>query len=269
VAGVIGLARRLAAAGGARRTVVFVAFAGEEMGLLGSAHYVGAPSVPLEGTVAMLNLDMIGRLREDRLYVSGVDTGKEFREALEAANRDTALQLRSSGDGYGPSDHTPFYAKDRPVLFFFTGPHEDYHRPSDTPDKINAPGMERVLHLIAGVLREVADGPAPVSFARAAPSSPPQARGSGGGYGPYFGMIPEFGQPEDGVKLGGVRAGSPAEKAGLKPGDLIVRFDGKVVRNLEDFVFVLRGKRAGDRVEVVYRRGSELRTTSAVLEVRQ
>jgi S1-C subfamily serine protease len=82
-------------------------------------------------------------------------------------------------------------------------------------------------------------------------------------------MIPEFGQAEDGVKLGGVRAGSPAEKAGLKPGDLIVRFDGKVVRNLEDFVFVLRGKRAGDRVEVVYRRGSELRTTSAVLEVRQ
>jgi hypothetical protein len=269
VAGVIGLARRLAAAGGARRTVVFVTFAGEEMGLLGSAHYVRAPSVPLEGTVAMLNLDMIGRLREDRLYVFGVDTGKEFREVLEAANRDTALQLRSSGDGYGPSDHTPFYAKDRPVLFFFTGPHEDYHRPSDTPDKINAPGMERVLRLIAGVLREVADGPAPVSFARAAPSSSPRARGSGGGYGPYFGMIPEFGQAEDGVKLGGVRAGSPAEKAGLKAGDLIVRFDGKAVRNLEDFVFVLRGKRAGDRVEVVYRRGSELRTTSAVLEVRQ
>lgn len=269
VAGVIGLAQRLAAAGGARRTVVFVAFAGEEMGLLGSAHYVKAPSVPLEGTVAMLNLDMIGRLREDRLYVFGVDTGKEFREALEAANRDTALQLRFSGDGYGPSDHTPFYAKDRPVLFFFTGPHEDYHRPSDTPDKINAPGMERVLRLIAGVLREVADGPAPVSFARAAPSSPPRTRGSGGGYGPSFGMIPEFGQAEDGVKLGGVRAGSPAEKAGLKAGDLIVRFDGKAVRNLEDFVFVLRGKRAGDRVEVVYRRGSELRTTSAVLGVRQ
>jgi membrane-associated protease RseP (regulator of RpoE activity) len=217
----------------------------------------------------MLNMDMIGRLREDRLYVFGVDTGKEFREVLEGANRDTALRLRFGGDGYGPSDHTPFYAKDRPVLFFFTGPHEDYHRPSDTPDKINAPGMERVLHLIAGVLRAVADGPAPVSFARAAPASPPRARGSGAGYGPYFGMVPEFGQPEDGVKLGGVRAGSPAEKAGLKAGDLIVRFDGKAVRNLEDFAFILRGKRAGDRVEVVYRRGSELRTTSAVLEARQ
>ncbi|MGE5850845.1 MAG: M28 family peptidase [Candidatus Methylomirabilota bacterium] len=269
VAGVIGLARTLAASAGARRSVIFVAFAGEEMGLLGSSQYVRAPPLPLERTVAILNMDMIGRLREDRLYVFGVDTGKEFREALEAANRDTALELRFSGDGYGPSDHTPFYAKDRPVLFFFTGPHQDYHRPSDTPDKINAPGVERVLRLIAGVLREVADGPAPVSFARAAPSSPPRARGSGGGYGPYFGMIPEFGQPEDGVKLGGVRAGSPAEKAGLQAGDLIVRFDGKAVRNLEDFVFVLRGKRAGDRVEVVYRRGDELRTTSAVLEARQ
>ncbi|HSD50711.1 MAG TPA: M28 family peptidase [Candidatus Methylomirabilis sp.] len=269
VAGVIGLARLIAAAGGARRTVVFVAFAGEEMGLLGSAQYVGDPPVPLGGTVAMLNMDMIGRLRENRLYVFGVDTGKEFREALEAANRDTGLRLTFSGDGYGPSDHTPFYAKDRPVLFFFTGPHEDYHRPSDTPDKINAAGMERVLRLIAGVLRSVVDGPAPVTFARAAPSPPPRSRGSGTGYGPYFGMIPEFGQPDDGVKLGGVRAGSPAEKAGLQAGDLIVRFDGKAVRSLEDFVFVLRGKRAGDRVEVVYRRGDELRMTSAVLEARQ
>jgi membrane-associated protease RseP (regulator of RpoE activity) len=269
VAGVIGLARQFAAAGGSRRTVVFVAFAGEEMGLLGSTQYVRDPAVPLEGTVAMLNMDMIGRLRADRLYVFGVDTGKEFREALERANRDTALQLQFRGDGYGPSDHTPFYAKDRPVLFFFTGPHEDYHRPSDTPEKVNAAGMERVLRLIAGVLRSVADAPAPVSFVRAAPSSPPRSRGSGAGYGPYFGMIPEFGQAEDGVRLGGVRAGSPAEKAGMQAGDLIVRFDGKAVRNLEDFVFVLRGKRAGDRVEVIYRRGNDLRTTSAVLEARQ
>jgi hypothetical protein len=269
VAGVIGLARLFAAAGGARRSVVFVAFAGEEMGLLGSAQYVRTPPVPLERTVAMLNMDMIGRLQEDKLYVFGVDTGKEFREALEAANRHTALQLRFSGDGYGPSDHNPFYAKDRSVLSFFTGPHEDYHRPSDTPDKINASGMERVVRVIAGVLRELADRPAPVTFARAAPSSPPRSRGSGAGYGPYFGMIPEFGQEQDGVKLGGVRAGSPAEKAGLQTGDLIVQFDGKVVKNLEDFIFVLRGKRAGDRVEVVYWRGNELRTTSAVLEARQ
>jgi aminopeptidase YwaD len=269
VAGLIGLARLFAAAGGARRTIIFVAFAGEEMGLLGSAQYVKAPAVALDHTVAMLNLDMVGRLRGDRLHVFGVDTGTEFREALEAANRDVGLELRFSGDGYGPSDHTPFYAKDRPVLFFFTGPHEDYHRPTDTPDKINAAGLARVVGLIGGVLRRVADGETAITFARAAPSTPPRARSSGAGYGPYFGMIPEFGQPEEGVKLGGVRAGSPAEKAGLQAGDLIIRFDGKPVGNLEDFVFVLRGKRAGDRVEVIYRRGTEEGTTSAVLEARQ
>ena len=269
VSGVIGLARMFAAEGGTRRTIVFVAFAGEEMGLLGSAEYVRDPAVRLDRTVAMLNMDMIGRLRTDRLYVFGVDTGMEFREALAVANRSVDLKLQFSGDGYGPSDHTPFYSKDRPVLFFFTGPHEDYHRPSDTPDKINAPGLNRVVRLVAGVLHRTANEEIPVTFARVEPSSPPQGRGNGAGYGPYFGMIPEFGGSEGGVKLGGVRAGSPAEKAGLRSGDLIVRFDGKAVKNLEDFAFVLRGKRAGDRVEVVYRRGAEVQTTNAVLEARQ
>lgn len=239
------------------------------MGLLGSAQYVREPVIPLDRTVTMLNMDMIGRLRSDKLYVFGVDTGKEFREDLAAANRGVELQTQFSGDGYGPSDHTPFYGKDRPVLFFFTGPHEDYHRPSDTPDKINAPGLARVTRLVAGVLHRIADNDTPVTFARVERSSPPRARGSGASYGPYFGMIPEFGESEEGVKLGGVRAGSPAEKAGLQSGDLIVRFDGKEVKNLEDFVFVLRSKRAGDRVEVVYRRGTEVRTASAVLEARQ
>ena len=269
VAGVLGLARVYAGGGGARRTLVFVAFAGEEMGLLGSAQYARAPAFPLERTVAMLNLDMIGRLRGETLYVFGVETGKEFREVLEAANREVGLQVRFSGDGYGPSDHTPFSAKDRPVLFFFTGPHEDYHRPSDTPEKINAPGLARVVRLVGGVLRRLVDGDSEVTFVRLTRSSSPRARGSGAGYGPYFGMIPEFGGTDEGVRLGGVRTGSPAEKAGLQSGDLILRFDGKVVRNLEDFVFVLRGKRVGDRVEVIYRRGTVVRTTSAVLETRQ
>ncbi|HYL79460.1 MAG TPA: M28 family peptidase [Candidatus Acidoferrum sp.] len=269
VAGVIGLARVFAAEGGARRTVIFMAFAGEEMGLLGSSHYVRAPAIPLEHTVAMLNMDMIGRLRNDTLYVFGVDTGKEFREELEAANRDVGLTFRLSGDGYGPSDHTPFYSKNLPVLFFFTGPHPDYHRPSDTPDKINASGLSRVVRLMAGVLRRIAGGSAPVTFVRVERSSPlrPSAE-RGQGYGPYFGLIPEFGLPDDGVRLNGVLAGSPAEKAGLRTGDLIVRFDGRTVRNLEDFVFVLRGKRAGDEVEVVYRRGTEEHTVGAVLGVR-
>jgi hypothetical protein len=269
VAGVIGLARAFAEAGGTRRTLVFVAFAGEEMGLLGSAHYARSPALPLEHTVTMLNMDMIGRLRSNRLYVFGVDTGKEFRGLLAAANQGTALDLVFGGDGYGPSDHTPFYAKDRPVLFFFTGPHLDYHRPTDTPDKINAPGLARVVAFIGDVARQLADEASPVTFVRVREAPPPSARGGGQGYGPYFGLIPEFGQADEGVHLGGVRPGSPAEKAGLQTGDLIVRFDGKPVKNLEDFTFILRGKRAGDEVEVVFRRGGDTRSTSAVLERRQ
>jgi membrane-associated protease RseP (regulator of RpoE activity) len=239
------------------------------MGLLGSTQYARSPALPLERTVTMINLDMIGRLRSDKLYVFGVDTGKELREALAAANRRAALDLAFSGDGYGPSDHTPFYAKDRPVLFFFTGPHEDYHRPTDTPDKINGPGLARVVEFIGDVARTLADSTPPITFVRVREAPPPQARGGGQSYGPYFGLIPEFGQPDDGVRLGGVRPGSPAEKAGLQAGDLIVRFDDKPVRNLEDLTFVLRGKRAGDHVEVVFRRGNDLRTTGAVLERRQ
>jgi aminopeptidase YwaD len=214
-------------------------------------------------------MDMIGRLRNDRLYVFGVDTGKEFRGLLAAANQGAALDLVFGGDGYGPSDHTPFYAKDRPVLFFFTGPHQDYHRPTDTPGKINAPGLARVVALIGEVARRLGDGTSPVTFVRVQGAPPPAACGGGQGYGPYFGLIPEFGQPDDGVRLGGVRPGSPAEKAGLQAGDLIVRFDGKPVKNLEDFAFILRGRRAGDEVEVVFRRGSDMRSTRAILERRQ
>ena len=269
VAGVIGLARLFATAGGARRSLAFAAFAGEEMGLLGSTQYARTPALPLERTVAMLNMDMIGRLRDDRLYVFGVDTGREFREVLAAANRRAALQLAFSGDGYGPSDHTPFYAQERPVLFFFTGPHEDYHRPTDTPDKINGPGLARAVAFVGEVARSLADGPAPVTFVRVREAPPPRARGGGQGYGPYFGLIPEFGHPDGGVRLGGVRPGSPAEKAGLQAGDLILRFDGKPVKNLEDLTFILRGKRAGDHVEVLFRRGSETRSSGAVLEQRQ
>ena len=120
---------------------MFIAFSGEEMGLLGSAHYVKHPPWPLEKTSAMLNLDMIGRLQHGRLYVAGVDTAIAFRAILQEAAQGFGLTLQFSGDGYGPSDHTPFYANGRPVLMFFTGPHADYHRPSDTSEKINAEGL--------------------------------------------------------------------------------------------------------------------------------
>jgi hypothetical protein len=269
-AGAIALARTFAAAGGTRRTLVFAAFGAEEMGLLGSTHYAGYPPVPLDRTVAMLNFDMIGRLREGKLYVSGVETGEGLEGVLREANADVGLSLILRGDGYDPSDHTTFLTRQRPVLFFFTGVHPDYHRPSDTPDKIDAAGMRQVLLLARRVVAALADREAAVAF-RKPTAAPPRSTGARGeGYGPYFGSIPDFGAAgATGVRLGGVRAGSPAERAGLRGGDIIVRFAGVTVRALEDLVFALRSHRAGDEVDVTYLRDGAPQTVRAVLEPRR
>jgi hypothetical protein len=266
VAAVLGLARVFAAAGGAPRTLVFVAFSGEEMGLLGSAHYVRRPAHPLERTVLMLNLDMVGRLRERTLYVGGVDSAAGLRELVQAQAGGLTLSLR--GDPFAPSDHSSFYAAGRPVLFLFTGAHADYHRPGDTWDKIDAAGLAEVTGFAARVIDAVATVATPPAYARV--TAPPGLSSRGGGYGPFFGVVPEFGEGErPGVRVGGVRAGSPADKAGVRQGDVIVTFGGLTVRTLEDFTFALRGRRPGDRVEVtVVREGAEQRV-EAVLEERK
>ena len=264
-AAVLGLARAFAQAGGAPRTLVFVAFAGEEMGLLGSTHYVRRPAHPLERTVLMLNLDMVGRLRGRTLYIGGVDSATGLRDVVTA--HAGGLTLSVHGNPFGPSDHAAFYAAGRPVLFLFTGAHADYHRPGDTWDRIDAAGLAEVTAFAARVVDAVAGLPTPPVYARV--TAPPSPAGRRGGYGPFFGVVPEFGESEHpGVRVGGVRAGSPAEKAGVRQGDLIVMFGGLTVRTLEDFTFALRGRRAGDRVEVtVVREGVESRLT-AVLEAR-
>jgi aminopeptidase YwaD len=265
-AAVMGLARTFAAAGGAPRTLVFVAFAGEEMGLLGSTQYVKHPAFPLERTVLMMNLDMVGRLQDGKLYVAGVDSGTGLRGLVTAAGGpDLVLDLR--GDPYAPSDHTAFYTAGRPVLFLFTGAHADYHRPSDTWEKLNAPGLEAVTAFASRVLTAVAAQPvAPAYVKIEAPPAPPR----GAGYGPSFGVVPEFGESDrPGVRISGVRPGSPAERAGVIAGDLLVTFGGVAVKTLEDFTFALRRRRPGDRVEfTVIREGTEHRL-HAILEERR
>jgi aminopeptidase YwaD len=266
---VMGLADAFVRAGGARRTLVFAAFSGEEIGLLGSTHYVRHPAVAIERTAAMVNFDMVGRLRDGQLFVMGVDSGQGFRTLVEqaAAGLDVKLSLR--GDGIGPSDHTAFYNRDRPVLFFFTGTHGDYHRPSDTPDKVNADGMQKVAAISYRTIRALADRPDRPAFVKVAP---PAASGStsGGGYGPYFGSVPDFAEsPTPGVRLSGVRAGSPADRAGLRAGDVIVAFAGVPVRTLDDLTFALRSRRPGDTVEVRYLRGGHEHTVQSTLDQRR
>lgn len=263
---VLALARAFAAAGGAPRTLVFAAFSGEELGLLGSAEYVRRPTVRIDKTVLMVNLDMVGRLRDGRLYIGGIDSGTGLRAVVARAAADLSLTLELSPSPFGPSDHTSFYVAGRPVLFFFTGIHDEYHRPSDTWDRINGAGLATVATVVARVVSAVAAEATPPAYVKV---DAPRGSG-GGGYGPVFGIVPGFGdRGAPGVRITGVRPGSPADQAGVRAGDVIVKFAGVDVKTLEDLTFVLRGRRAGDEVQVVVLRDGREETVRAVLAERR
>ena len=246
------VARRLAAAGPLPRSVLFVAFSGEERGLLGSAHYAANAAVPLADTVAMVNLDMVGRLDGDKVIVHGTGTGTGLDPLVDRLVAAHGLEAAKEPGGFGPSDHASFYARKVPVLHVFTGSHADYHRPSDTADRINADGMARLEALVEDVVRELAtqaERPQYIEVASAA-----FARG---GDRPYFGSIPDFGRPGRGYAISGVAKESPAAKGGLAAGDRIVRIGSSAVANLEDFDSALRKHKGGDTVPVVVERNGE------------
>ncbi|HXS94038.1 MAG TPA: M28 family peptidase [Candidatus Limnocylindrales bacterium] len=262
-AGVIDLARWFAAQPEHKRGILFLNFAGEEEGLLGSADYADHPVLPLKDAAAMINMDMIGRVRNAKLYVGGSDTGTGLRAMLDRLTPATGLNIDySDSSGYGSSDHTSFTTKQVPTLFFFSGLHSDYHKPSDTWDKIDGVDAVKVLELVARVTDELRDAPERPAFVRVAPNphgegAGPLSSAGGSGYGPYFGSIPDFGEGVKGVKFADVREGSPAAKAGFKGGDVLVEFDGKPIQNLYDFTYALQAKKAGDEVLVkVLRDGS-------------
>lgn len=269
-AGVLELARLFAARRGSlQRSVVFLAFSGEELGLLGSNYYVSHPLKPLDKAVAMINMDMIGRVRNGKLYVGGVGTGSNLKPLVEEAAKQSAFQLDYSAGGYDASDHTSFAAKQVPVLFFFSGLHGDYHKPSDTWDKIDGPGTARVLDLIFDVAGRLEGAKERPVYVRVTEPKPVTGGSAGGGYGAYFGSIPDFGQVENGVKFADVREGSPAGKAGLKAGDVLVEFAGKPIKNLYDFTYALRSHKPGDEVEVKVVREGQAVTAKVVLEQRK
>ena len=327
-AGLLELARLFTAEKGKmRRSVVFVAFGGEEEGLIGSSHYVQNPALPLEQTVAMLNMDMIGRLRERVLNVGGVGTANEWRSIVAEANKGYEVRLdpsvtgvraetrpegkagvdaaksegnggkkgsekvgdkvpqppgrgepvpivvtgsngraavtatpaelfalRLNEDGYGPSDHSAFYARRVPVLFFFTGSHEDYHKPSDTADRVNYEGESRVVQFVREVVYQLQASDKRPTYAVA--KSEASART---GFKVSLGTVPSYGDSTDGLKLDAVREGSPAAVAGLKAGDKIVKLAGRDVRNVYDYTQVLSEMKAGQEYDVeVMRDGQRL-----------
>jgi len=267
-AGVLELARALAPMKGTlQRGILFASFAGEELGLLGSAHWVQQPTLPLEKAVAMLNMDMIGRIKDDKVYVGGIGTGSTLKVAIEQAQAKSNFKIEYSPGGYSASDHTSFVTKRIPVLFFFSGLHSDYHKPSDTWDKINSQGAARLVDVVGDTGLQLASAPDRPTFIAVVEDKP--LAGAGGGYGPYFGSIPDFGQVENGVKFSDVKPASPAAKAGLKAGDILVQFGDKPIKNLYDFTDALRRSKVGDVVEVTVMRDGKPVQASVKLEQRK
>jgi aminopeptidase YwaD len=274
-AGVIELAHWFAREPRHARGILFLTFAGEELGLLGSSYYVNHPILPLANAVAMINMDMIGRIRDRKVYVGGVATGSTFAPLLEqlGPKHDFHMDVTERG-GYGSSDHTSFTTKQVPVLFFFSGLHADYHKPSDTWDKIDAPDAVGLLDLVADVMDHLTDGSPRPNFARVAEPQPPTAEanphsGTVSGYGPDFGSIPDFTELPNGVRFADVRPGSPAAKAGLKAGDILTQFDGKPIQNLYDFTYALRAKKPGQEVLVKVLRGDQTIEAKVLLTERR
>jgi len=247
------------------RTVVLVAFSGEELGTIGSSYFVHhSEPQPIDSLYAMLNLDMVGRLRNARLLALGAGTAREFPALLDSLNTMPRFDLQASGDGWGPSDHAVFFATHHPVLHFFTDLHGDYHRSTDDWDKLNVAGIAQVAEFVSSLALALANRPGPLTFVD---SPRPQTTVGGSGYGAYLGTIPDMsgGGVSDGVRITGVRAGSPAEQAGLMADDVITSIADKHIGNLYDMTDALRSHQAGDTVVVVSRRDGVERRATAVL----
>ncbi|MEW4561346.1 M28 family peptidase [Bremerella sp. JC770] len=241
-----------------RHRVLVIAFTGEEEGLLGSAHYVKEPVIPIDKTLMMFNMDMVGRLDENKLIAMGSGTAEMFEPLLDRLNEKHQFELTKDPGGFGPSDHSSFYAKQLPVLALFTGTHNDYHRPSDDADKINYEGMARIIDYAVDFLLAIDKADDRPKYV-AVETKQPEMRG---GSRPYFGSIPDFTVVGKGYGIQGASPGSPAADAGIKGGDILVDLGGNRIGGLEDFDAALRKFKAGDKVEVVVMRdGKEVKLT--------
>lgn len=257
------------------QNVLFVAFTGEERGLWGSARYVESPLLPLDATIAMLNLDMVGRVENDALTVFGTGTAEEWTGILDRANAATAspLGLRYNSDGFGASDHSSFYARGIPVLHFFSNTHPEYHRVEDDWPLVNADGMERVTDLVVSVAREVipAIGLASLTPVKGAGNphgvaGPTDGSPARSGFRVRLGTIPDYSRESGGLGITGVRDGSPAAKAGIRAGDIIVEFGEHTIEDVYGYMYALGEFEPGDEVQVVVLRDGERVVFTVVLE---
>ncbi len=249
-----------------RRNVAFCLWSGEEMGLLGSSSFCQKPLVDLKNITAYLNADMVGRLRDNKLIVQGTGSSKAWPRLLEKRNVAAGFALTLQDDPYLPTDVTSFYPKRIPVLNFFTGSHDDYHRPTDTAEKANAEGIARIATFARGIVLDAAQSPERLDFARVEHK---EQGGSRDNLRAYLGSIPDYATEVKGVKLSGVRAASPAEKAGLKGGDVIVEFAGQKIANIYDYTYALDAVKIGQPVKITIERDGQRVELSATPEQRK
>lgn len=237
-----------------QKNLVFIGFSGEEMGLLGSQHFVENPTFPLDQSMAMINMDMIGRLDNNKLLIFGVGSSDSWENLISEANTDS-LTIETVPDGTGASDHTSFYNKQIPVLHYFTDTHSDYHRPSDDADYINAEGEDRVLEHLKNLIIALDEletetftyTEAPVTQNRNVTMN-----------GVTLGVTPDYGFDGTGMRITGVRGGGPAERAGLQSGDVIIKLAGKDLKDIYAYMEVLNELEEGQQTTVtVLRDGTE------------
>ena len=249
------------------RTLVFVAFSGEELGLFGSRHFVNASPL-VTSTEAMLNLDMVGRMRGARLTVFGARSGEDLSNIVKAAAKQLGIEVTESDD-VGRSDHQSFYNKKIPVLHFFTGNHEDYHRATDTWDKLNIEGMAQVSDLVMLAALQIADAKKSIGFVSLPSPTSGRVQAAGNPQATYLGSIPDYGtEAADGVVLAGVAKGSPAALAGLRRGDVIIALANRKISSIEDLTEALQDHKPDDEVEITVLRLGESLTLRATLRAR-
>ncbi len=250
-----------------KRSIIFANFSGEEFGLLGAAHLVDNLPVPREKVVGMINFDMVGRLKDNKLIVYGRGTATEFKPIVDSVNNAhpaARFAISGSDDGFGSSDHSSFYGKNIPVLHFFTDIHSDYHKASDDVEKINVAGMTRVIDFARGVIESVANRPSRLTFVRMNP--PQQTTTARAGSQVYLGSVPDMAAGDTpGLKLSGVRPGSPADLGGLKTGDIIIELAGKKVTDLYSYTDALYANKVGDKIKIVFMREGQRMETEVTL----
>ena len=243
-----------------RRGIIFALWSGEELGLIGSTHFVNDPIIPLEKVAAYINFDMVGRLRENKLILQGVGSSSVWTKLIEKRNIPIGFNLTLQEDPYLPTDVTAFYPKEVPVLSFFTGGHEDYNRPTDDPETLNFNGIERISDFAHGIVLDLISADERPAYVRVERSQ--SEEGSRDTLRAYLGTIPDYTTEGTGVKLSGVRAEGPADKAGLKGGDVIVEFGGQKITNIYDYTYALDAVKIGEPVEViVLREGKRVKLT--------